>query len=92
MSDEQMVATTVRLPESQVDALDAMTDDGEIPNRSEGIRAAIGFALDSDEWEVDSDAAKLAKFQRTKRLSKVHFYQEGFGQMVRDVLGAVAST
>lgn len=92
MSDENMVATTVRMPQAQIDALDDMSENGEIPNRSEGIRAAVGFALDSDEWDVDNDAAKLAKFQRTKRLSKVHFYREGFAQMVRDVLGAVAST
>jgi Arc/MetJ-type ribon-helix-helix transcriptional regulator len=92
MSDEDMVATTVRLPQSQIDALDDMADADEIPNRSEGIRAAIGYALDSDDWEVSTDAAKLAKFQRTKRLSKVHFYREGFGRMVRRVLGSVAST
>ena len=91
MSDD-LVATTVRLPQAQLDALDAMSEDGEIPNRSEGIRSAIGFALDSDEWEISEDARKLAAFKRTKRLSQVHFYREGFRPMVRRVLQAVGST
>lgn len=87
-----LITTTVRLPESQIDALDAMAETGEIPNRSEGIRAGLGYAINSDEWEVPDEAKTLAKFERTKRLSKVHFYREGFRPMVRRVLRTVGST
>lgn len=92
MSDEELVPITVRVPRSQIDALDEMDEQGEIPNRSEGIRSMIGFSLDSDEFEVPDEASTLEKFQRTKRLSKVHFYREGFRQQVRTVLGGVAGT
>lgn len=92
VSDEEMVATTVRLPRSQIDALDSASEEGTIPNRSEGIRAAVGRYLDSDDVEIPDEAATLAAFQRTKRQSKVWFYREGFQQMVGRVLGAVAKT
>ena len=37
---------TVRVPEEQLEEVESLVDDGEFPNRSEAIRAAIGDLLD----------------------------------------------
>ncbi|MFB6284372.1 MAG: ribbon-helix-helix domain-containing protein [Halobacteria archaeon] len=36
-----MERVTLRIPEQQVKAVEALVDEGEYPNRSEAIRAAI---------------------------------------------------
>ena len=89
---EKLQPTTVRISQEQIDALDEVVDEGCAPNRSEAIREAVSYWLQSDECEVPTEALQLAKFQRSKRLSRIHFYREGFRPMVRRVLRSVART
>lgn len=38
---DRMERVTLRIPEQQVRAIEALVDEGEFPNRSEAIRAAV---------------------------------------------------
>lgn len=43
-----MERVTLRLPAADLDAIEALVDDGEYPNRSAAIRAGVATVLDKE--------------------------------------------
>ncbi len=57
-----MERVTLRIPEQQVEAVEALVDDGEYPNRSEAIREAVRTMVkEKDGLERVKEHKKLAR-------------------------------
>lgn len=59
-----MERVTLRIPEQQVRAIEALVDDGEFPNRSEAIRAAVRSMV------TEKDAQEKVK-QKRKKIARI---------------------
>ncbi|MDY7083239.1 MAG: ribbon-helix-helix domain-containing protein [Halobacteria archaeon] len=55
-----MERVTLRIPEQQVRAIEALVDEGEFPNRSEAIRSAVRTMV------TERDGQEKAKEKRKK--------------------------
>lgn len=53
-----MERVTLRLPQKHIDHLDALAEDGEFPNRSEAIRAAVRDLLNDYDKPASSPWSK----------------------------------
>ncbi|MFP4632707.1 MAG: ribbon-helix-helix domain-containing protein [Halobacteriales archaeon] len=57
-----MERVTLRIPEQQVSAVEALVDEGEFPNRSEAIRAAVRtMVTEKDGHEKVKEKNKLVR-------------------------------
>jgi Arc/MetJ-type ribon-helix-helix transcriptional regulator len=57
-----MERVTLRIPEQQVEAIEALVDDGEYPNRSEAIRAAVrSMVTEKDGHERLKERKRIAR-------------------------------
>jgi Arc/MetJ-type ribon-helix-helix transcriptional regulator len=56
-----MERVTVRLPDEQLTAVEALVEDGQFPSRSEAIRAAVRQRLGEDETTGERAERRLRR-------------------------------